>query len=350
MVAGHLQEKKGLFYIVLSYNDATGKRTTKWIPTGLTVKGNKKRAEELLREARVAFVQETEPETDTLFTVYLEQWLKMTKSTIALTTYSSYCELARSAIIPYFKEHPRTLSTLKAQDIQDFYTKQLERVNANTVIHYHAIIHKALKYAVKTDLIASNPADKIDRPKKDRFIGSFYDSNEMHKLFAAAQGTKLELIVMLGAFYGLRRSEILGLKWDAIDFANNTLTIRHTITSCNLDGKQILIASDRTKTKSSMRTLPLVDGFRKKMLILRSDQDFHRKLCGRSYNTEYLGYVCVDELGNLIKPNHVTDYFSRILRDNNLRRIRFHDLRHPYVKHTTKNISCKSRNPKLPKY
>lgn len=328
MVAGHLQEKKGLFYIVLSYNDATGKRTTKWIPTGLTVKGNKKRAEELLREARVAFVQETEPETDTLFTVYLEQWLKMTKSTIALTTYSSYCELARSAIIPYFKEHPRTLSTLKAQDIQDFYTKQLERVNANTVIHYHAIIHKALKYAVKTDLIASNPADKIDRPKKDRFIGSFYDSNEMHKLFAAAQGTKLELIVMLGAFYGLRRSEILGLKWDAIDFANNTLTIRHTITSCNLDGKQILIASDRTKTKSSMRTLPLVDGFRKKMLILRSDQDFHRKLCGRSYNTEYLGYVCVDELGNLIKPNHVTDYFSRILRDNNLRRIRFHDLRH----------------------
>ncbi len=328
MVAGHLQEKKGLFYIVLSYNDATGKRTTKWIPTGLTVKGNKKRAEELLREARVAFVPETEPETDTLFTVYLEQWLKMTKSTIALTTYSSYCELARSAIIPYFKEHPRTLSTLKAQDIQDFYTKQLERVNANTVIHYHAIIHKALKYAVKTDLIASNPADKIDRPKKDRFIGSFYDSNEMHKLFAAAQGTKLELIVMLGAFYGLRRSEILGLKWNAIDFANNTLTIRHTITSCNLDGKQILIASDRTKTKSSMRTLPLVDGFRKKMLILRSDQDFHRKLCGRSYNTEYLGYVCVDELGDLIKPNHVTDYFSRILRDNNLRRIRFHDLRH----------------------
>ncbi|MEG0758650.1 MAG: site-specific integrase [Raoultibacter sp.] len=207
-------------------------------------------------------------------------------------------------------------------------TKQLERVNANTVIHYHAIIHKALKYAVKTDLIASNPADKIERPKKERFIGSFYDSTEMHKLFAAAQGTKLELIVMLAAFYGLRRSEIIGLKWDAIDFTENTLTIRHTITSFNIDGKQVVHASDRTKTKASMRTLPLVDEFHKRLLILKSDQDFHRKLCGRSYNMDYLGYVCVDELGNLIKPNYVTDCFSRILRDHGLRRIRFHDLRH----------------------
>lgn len=247
---------------------------------------------------------------------------------MALTTYASYCDLTQSAIIPYFRPLKKTLRSLRAVDIQTFYTKQLERVKANTVIHYHAIIHRALKYAVKTDLIATNPADKVDRPRKDRFVGSFYDRDEMHKLFDAAQGTKLEMIILLGAFYGLRRSEILGLKWEAIDFVGNTITIRHTITSCRLNGKQHMVVSDRTKTKSSMRTLPLVGEFRSRLLKLYAEQEHNRKMCGRSYNQEYLDYICVDEMGNLIKPNSITDGFSRILQKNNLRKIRFHDLRH----------------------
>ncbi len=328
MVAGHLQEKNGLFYIVLSFKNAAGKRTTKWIPTGLPVKGNKKRAEQLLSDARATFEPDKPPNKDTSFATYLARWLEITKSTIALTTYASYCELTRGAILPYFKAMGKTLATLRAVDIQTFYSKQLERVNANTVIHYHAIIHKALKYAVKTDLIPSNPADKVDRPRKDRFIGSFYDGDEMNTLFAAAKGTRLELIVMLAAFYGLRRSEILGLKWNAIDFTGNTLTIRHTVTSCNLDGKQVLIASDRTKTKSSMRTLPLVSEFRNRLLERKDIEAHNRKMCGKSYNMDYAGYIFVDEMGNLIKPNYITDGFARLLRDNHLRRIRFHDLRH----------------------
>lgn len=76
-----------------------------------------------------------------------------------------------------FKEREITLSEMKATDIQAFYMKQLKRVKANSVIHYHAVIHRALKYAVKIDLISVNPADKVERPKADKFIGSFYDSN-----------------------------------------------------------------------------------------------------------------------------------------------------------------------------
>lgn len=96
-------------------------------------------------------------------------------------------------------------------------------IKANSVIHYHAVIHRALKYAVKIDLISVNPADKVERPKADKFIGSFYDSNEVQALFEAAKGTLIEIPIFLGAFYGLRRSEALGLKWDAIDFQNNTI-------------------------------------------------------------------------------------------------------------------------------
>lgn len=128
----------------------------------------------------------------------------------------------------------------------------------NTVIHYHAVIHRALKYAVKTDLIDVNPADKVDRPKKNEFTGNFYSKDEMNALFDAVRGSKIEVAVMLTAFYGLRRSEVVGLKWAAVDFEQNTIEICHTVTTVRLDGKEVLVESNGTKTKSSKRTLPLV--------------------------------------------------------------------------------------------
>ena len=218
MTAGHLQEKNGYFYVVLSYKDSAGKRKTKWIPTGLPVKGNKKKAEAFLMEQRKAFeipVEDEPPkEQDEQFADYLERWLQIAKSTIAVTTYSSYDGLLKSAILPWFRKNPTTLTQLTAKDIQDFYTAQLKRVKPNTVIHYHAVIHRALKYAVKTDLIPVNPADKVDRPKKNSFQPSFYDKDEINRLFEAAEGNIAEVPIKLAAFYGLRKSEVLGLKWD----------------------------------------------------------------------------------------------------------------------------------------
>jgi integrase len=329
MVAGHLQEKKGLFYIVLSYSDRDGKRKTKWVPTGLPIKGNKRKAETMLQEARKTFVADYVPVAeDMLFVDYLTEWLEIAKGSVALTTYASYSSMVKNTIIPYFKPKELTLIGLQPRDIQEFYTQQLKRVKASSVIHYHVIIHRALKYAVRTDLIPTNPADKIDRPKMERFVGSFYDSDEMNSLFEAAAGTRLELPILLGAFYGLRRSEVIGLKWDAIDFANETITIRHTVTTCNLDGKQVLVASDTTKTKSSMRTLPLVQVFKERLLDVKAKQEQNMKLCGRSYNKDYLGYICVDEMGNLLKPGYLTTSFPLLLEKNGLRKIRFHDLRH----------------------
>ena len=144
----------------------------------------------------------------------------------------------------------------------------------------------------------------------------------------AMEGHPLELPIKLGAFYGLRRSEILGLKWNAIDFTANTITIRHTVTSCNVDGKHIEVAADTTKTKSSMRTLPLVPDFRDLLLRKKEEQAHYRRLCGRSYCTDYLDYVCVNELGERLKPNTLSSGFKRILETNGMRIIRLHDLRH----------------------
>ena len=337
MVAGHLQEKNGMFYVVLNYRDENGKRKTPWISTNLPVKGNKKRAENFMMDVRRNFVppnvqrieeREAMQKGDILFTDFLLKWLRVAKSTVKLTTYASYEMMATRIIIPYFETLNIKLKELTTEDIQEFYSAQLERVSANTVIHYHAVIHRALKYAVKIKTIQSNPAVNVERPRKEKFIGSFYDKKEINTLFDIIQGHPLEVAIKLAAFYGLRREEIIGLKWTAIDFENNTLTIQHTVTECNLDGKHIEVASDTAKTDSSLRTMPLVTNFREMLLAKKEKQEHYRKLCGRSYCKEYLDYILVNEMGERWKPRYLSDGFKRILEQNGLRRIRFHDLRH----------------------
>ena len=142
------------------------------------------------------------------------------------------------------------------------------------------------------------------------------------------RGDPIELGVILAAFYGLRRSEAIGLKWDAIDFEQKTLTIRHTVTEVCINGKSTIIAKDRTKTKSSYRTLPLVPPFEELLYRLKAQQEANRKLCGRMYNKKYLGYIYVNEIGELVKPGYITQHFPLVLEKNGLRKIRFHDLRH----------------------
>ena len=328
MVSGHLSEKKGHYYAVITYKDGLGNRKTKWIATGLPVKGNKKRAEAFLNEQKLKYEEIDSSPEEILFADYMEEWLEIVKTSIATVTYSSYSMMVKKTIAPYFRRRKIKLVDLTAKDIQNFYLAELKRVSANTVIHYHANIHKALKYAVKLDLIPTNPADKIERPRKGSFKGSFYDTEEMKLLLEAVKGTKFEIPVMLAAFYGLRRSEVLGLKWDAVDFDKNTITIKHTVTTCELDGKRILVKEDRTKNKASMRTLPLVDFAKEKLLSLKAEQEENRMLCGRSYIKDFIGYICINEIGDLIKPGYLSVEFPKLLEKKGLRRIRFHDLRH----------------------
>lgn len=343
MVTGHLREKNGYYHIVLNYVDGHGKRRTPSKSTGLPVKGNKKRAEKMLMDARAA--QEAELEAKATeqnaestsaslipFTEFLLDWLEMTKKNVEETTYGAYAMGIKNKIIPYFEEHHPGLALCEVtpKHIQDYYTYELtvRGVSANTVIHRHANIRKALQYAFKLGLIDSNPADRIERPKKEKFVGSVYEEDELNRLFEIVKGDPIELGVILGAFYGLRRSEAVGLKWDAIDFKKKTITIRHTVTQATIDGKSKIIQKDRTKTKSSYRSLPLVPPFEELLHRLKAQQELNQKLCGRSYCKKYTGYIYVNEIGELVKPGYITQHFPLVLQKNGLRKIRFHDLRH----------------------
>jgi integrase len=138
----------------------------------------------------------------------------------------------------------------------------------------------------------------------------------------------MELGVILAAFYGLRRSEVIGLKWSAIDFEAKTFSIQHIVTQAHVDGKSVEVVKDRTKTKKSRRSLPLVPPFEKLLMQLKDQQALNRRLCGKMYNTEHSDYIYVNDMGERIKPGYLTMHFPILLEKNGLRRIRYHDLRH----------------------
>ena len=339
MVAGHLQIKKGRYYAVITYTDNLGKQRKKWISLKLTEKGNKRKAEAELVRIRSEFVPpifvesedgliETELSPDMLYADYLLKWLEIVRTRISVATYSSYRSLITSSIEPYFRAKGYKLSELQAHHIQSFYSKKLDEVKPNTVIHYHAIIHQSLKYAVKTDLLTKNVADKVDRPRKNSFTPVFLSEAELQQLFGIVKGTRYELPVLVAAFYGFRRGEVLGLKWDAIDFERGTISVKRTVTSINVDGKTVDYEQETAKTKSSLRTLPLVGAFKEYFMQARQAQEYNKQICGNSYNYEHDGYVFVDEMGTRMKSYTLSNKFPEFVERHGLRRIRFHDLRH----------------------
>ena len=207
------------------------------------------------------------------------------------TTFSSYTQMVKGKIAPYFRNTGLTLDGIQAKHIQSFYLHELKTVSPGTVIHYHANIHKALKYAVKMDLIPFNPADKVERPKKQKYIADYYRLDELEKLFEVTKNHPYSLLIQMTAFYGLRRSEALGLKWDAIDFERNTISVKRTVTSTIIDGKYQEFEQQSAKTKSSLRSLPLVSNIREKLLALREQQKENRPVCGNCYSKKYDGYI-----------------------------------------------------------
>ena len=177
-----LQVKNGIYQAVLEYYDENGKRHQPWRSTGLKERGNKKQAlvvAERLRKELEEKLQlksldnnENNPNmnntTDILFIEYLFYWLKIVKHTIENSTFTSYRQISNNHIKRYFTENPIKLKDLEPIHIQNFYNELMEQYNlsANTVLHHHAIIRKCLDYAFKMNVIVSNPADKIQRPKK----------------------------------------------------------------------------------------------------------------------------------------------------------------------------------------
>lgn len=336
-VTASLQIKRNIYQVVLSYKNINGERKQKWISTGISAKGNNKRlANAKLEEIKQNYEKYipsllTSNENDTsneYFEIYMQNWLESYKHNIEENTYDSYCTVVNK-ITNYFSGKNIKLKDLKPKHIQDFYNSLYKKgLSPNTVLHYHANIRKALDIAMKLEIIPNNPADRIERPKKSQFIGDFYSIDELEKLFSACRNDAIEIVVLIASFYGLRRSEVLGLKWSSIDFEKNIITIKHKVIQRNAKKNRSMVLKDKTKNKASYRSLPLLPTIATALKKHKNQINKNKLICGNTYHKEFEDYICVDFKGKLFRPEYITDHFQIILKNNGLRHIRFHDLRH----------------------
>lgn len=329
-MTGSLQIKSDTFYAVLNFKDENGKRKQKWVCLNLPVKNNKRKAEQRLNEllAENAETEYIEP-TKTLLCDYIKEWVEASKSNVQVTTYDNYVHMLNRHIYPYFKRLNVSLNKVTPSVIKKYHTDKLaEGLSPNTVIKHHAIIRSSLQQAFKMKLVKENVADLVEKPKRTKYHGNFYNAEEINSLLAVAKGTSIETPVYLAAYFGLRRSEIIGLRWEAVDFTSRTITVRHKVVRAKQDGKMTIQATDDLKTQSSYRVLPLDDTLLAYLKALKRQQDSNRKRNGSSHNRAYDDYVCVNEMGDLVNPDYVTSAFEKLISRHGLKRIRFHDLRH----------------------
>ncbi|MBE6906851.1 MAG: site-specific integrase [Ruminococcaceae bacterium] len=261
---------------------------------------------------------------DILFCDFISQWMNIIKSVVRPNTFVAYQCNVNKHIIPYFSKLGVSLKNLQPLDLQKFYSIKLnEGLSPNTILKIHTNIHKCLKYAMVTiNLITFNPADRVILPRKQRFIGKYFDADQLQSLFFAVKGDPIEPAVVLAATYGLRRSEVLGLKWDAVSFEKNTLIIRHAA----IEADHKVIYTDQVKNQSSYRTLPLMPHIKNYLYNLKTYQNKMKLLLGAEYVNN--DYICKWENGKPLKPNYISQRFRKVLENSGFPLIRFHDLRH----------------------
>lgn len=328
-MTGSLQIKNGKYQIVLNLTDSNGKRKQKWISTGLDVKGNKRNAEKLLREKLEEYEDYQVINSDIMFHNYLLHWLECVKNNIDIITYQSYSSVVNSHIIPYFKTNPCRLSKLNREIIQDYIDFKATNgrldgkggLAPKTIREQKLIIQLASKEAIKEKLISVNPCEFVKLPKAARREATFYNQDELEQLFQKSRNEKLYPLIYITVIYGLRRSEVLGLKWDSVNFQNKTVTIKHTVVRHNS-----VVRKDTTKTASSYRIYPMDDEVEKLLLQVKYTEEINRKTFADCYIEN--DYIFKWENGMPYNPDYITSKFSKILKNNDLPHIRFHDLRH----------------------
>ena len=338
--AASVQSKKGRLYAVMQVKkDGTTKPV--WRALGLPEGANKTKVDKAFREVVAQYEQEFweeqerggRPPADIPVYDYLVSYLKRVEPELQKNTIVSYRSMTNGKIRRYFQRRPQlTVGNLKPQDIQDFYQSLFaDGVVANTVIHYHALLRRAFQQAFKEERIDANPFDRVGRPKKNKFHGENYTQEELLTLLHLARGDVIYPAILLAGAMGLRRSEALGVRWSRIDWEKRTVLLDTKIVEYRENGKKKVEPVEEMKNKSSRRTLPLPDPVVEMLQVQKEHREVYRKMFQGSYNAQYLDYVCVNQLGELLRPSYVTDHFRELLEKYGLRHIRFHDLRHTFA-------------------
>lgn len=319
MITGRLVEANHKYYAILNLKHPDGRRLQKRFDLSLPVQNNKRRAQEKLNELCAEYTRKQQVEQnhpDVLLMDYVKGWIEWRRSEISPTTYRNYFHMADHHMNNYFGE--MMLKQITFREIEAYYQYLRDQgLSSTTIQHHHMLLQSVFREACRQEIIPKNPVEFVAKPKRQRPQISYYSEQEAKQLVDAVKGTKLELVVTLTLAYGLRRSEVLGLRWQDVDFEKRTMLVCHSVIEGIDEGKRVVCQKDTLKQAASYRTLPLFEPITSLL-----QEEWERKKRMRPT------YVCSDRHGAVMKPDVVTHDFQKFLKENGLRHIRFHDLRH----------------------
>ena len=357
-VTGSISAKRGKFYITIYYYQ-NGERLRKSFPTGISVEENNKRkmatnkkaAEKMMKEIMANFIAPapSDPSEEQSIDDSIRDWLKKQENRVAPSTFTGYTYAAND-LITYFTTHPIKLIEATPQAVHDYidweYSRRKPGPNQskqtkspdgaginNTIMRRIAVLRSVLQDAKRNGIIEKNPAAASDSwvklPKIQRASFQVLNGDEAQTLLAAIEQEPLwfKAAIFLGLLYGLRRSEILGIRIQDIDFPQRRLSVCNTVTQQTIHNKNIITAKPKTKG-TKLRTFTLSPQV---VTLLQSLIDLNNANLlqfGKAYDNSWAGYIFRDIDGQIIAPNRLTNSFKNFLVANNLKIIRFHDLRH----------------------
>ncbi|MEW6275567.1 MAG: site-specific integrase [Bacillota bacterium] len=322
----------------IGYDPATGKlkRITKYFET-------RKEAQDWLAKVQHeknigAFV---EPHKVTVGQ-WLDKWLAdYKKLKLKPTTWAGYETLIRCHIKPAIGDIP--LSKLQTGDLQRLYKEKLENgrvdgkggLSVDYVRYMHAVIHETLKQAVKEQLIYRNVAESVNLPDKEEREMRLLKPEEMDRFLSLAEQDRLYAAFLLELGTGLRRGELLALKWNNVDLKSGVLSVKESLARVKVDdpskngGRKTKLDYLDPKTKSSKRIIPIPEDILKELKAHKARQNEERLFFGQNYHNENLVF-CLED-GKPLDPRNFTRKFEGLLRRAGIPKTRFHDLRHTFA-------------------
>lgn len=333
-MTGCVALRKDVYYIRLSYYDKNHTRKDKWVSTGLSGRGAKQKATAMIESLIEKYKYLEKSDHPSKMVDYLLMWKELRKSEVAETTYDGYHTYIDRHLVPYFKELNLNIQDITAGHIFDYVNylsndggRKDNKIGgqSNTSIRkIISILRQVFDYAVLYGDIKVNPALQVPMPKRTNKKDQrqvFLTAEDAQKMLDAFKDEEIGPIVYVTLYYGLRKSEALGLRWQAIDFDANTITINHTVVS---NGH--IVRKDSTKTYSSRRTYELLPDIKVLLLKLKKQQEDYKRRLGINYHDN--DYIFKNPNGVLYRPDSLTRSFKCALERHGLPQMRYHDLRH----------------------
>lgn len=330
----------GRFMGQVSINDpATGKRKRKTV-YGKTQKDVLEKLNKIKYELQMGMYT---VENDITVNNWILTWLKEYKiNSLKKGTYTNYSNYTQNHIIPYIGKIK--LQDLRADHIQGLYNQLLKNGRRNlkegkeiglsptTIKRVHIIINSALKQAMKNGLISKNVAEAVTVPKQIKHEITPLSRENITEFLEEARKDRLYAAFLLECGTGLRRGELLGLKWGDIDFDNRTLQVKRSLviqydmTAAKEGRKATTLEFETPKTEKSKRIISIPLNIIKELKAHRTKQKAEKMQIGKYYNNEDLVFCKIDGLP--IHPATLTSSFKRMLKRVGIQDARFHDLRH----------------------